>query len=86
MTMVRTIGPVTLISAIWNVIARAWRTTRAPNLIRFSCKLVNDQSVIASGKWIQRSKVVRYYARWAIPNDDISHRRSGLLMARSVFS
>gem|GEM_PF-4230807 len=47
--MARNIGPVTATSASWKVMARAWRTTRAPILISFSCGLVNDQSAIASG-------------------------------------
>ena len=41
--MARTIGPVTATSANWKVMARAWRTTRAPILISFSCRLVSDQ-------------------------------------------
>ena len=44
--MARTIGPVTATSARWKVMARAWRTTRAPILISFSCRLVIDQSAI----------------------------------------
>jgi hypothetical protein len=34
--MARTIGPVTATSANWKVMARAWRTTRAPILINLS--------------------------------------------------
>ena len=34
--MARTITPVTATSANWKVMARAWRTTRAPILISFS--------------------------------------------------
>src|SRR3546814_1296055 len=45
----RTIGPVTATSANWKVMARAWRTTRAPILISLSCRLVNDQAAMASG-------------------------------------
>ena len=37
-------GPVTATSASWKVMARACRTTRAPILINFSCRLVSDQS------------------------------------------
>jgi hypothetical protein len=55
--MARTIGPVTATSASWKVMARAWRTTRAPILINLSCKLVNDQSAMASGSSMQRKKV-----------------------------
>jgi hypothetical protein len=40
--MARTIGPVTATSASWKVMARAWRTTRAPILTSFNCKLVSD--------------------------------------------
>src|SRR3546814_5387121 len=36
----RTIGPVTATSANWKVMARAWRTTRAPILISLSCRLI----------------------------------------------
>src|SRR3546814_3559730 len=55
----RTIGPVTATSANWKVMARAWRTTRAPILISLSCRLVNDQSAMASGSSMQRRKVAR---------------------------
>jgi hypothetical protein len=55
----RTIGPVTATSASWKVMARAWRTTRAPILICFSCRLVNDQSAMATGNSMQRKKVAR---------------------------
>jgi hypothetical protein len=41
------------------VMARAWRTTRAPILISLSCRLVNDQSAMASGSSIQRKKVAK---------------------------
>ena len=41
--MARTIGPVTATSASWKVMARAWRTTRAPILISLSCRLVSDK-------------------------------------------
>lgn len=37
--MARTIAPVTATSASWKVMARAWRTTRAPILISFSWRL-----------------------------------------------
>ena len=57
--MARTIGPVTATSASWKVMARAWRTTRAPILISFSCRLVNDQSAIVSGNSMQRKKMAR---------------------------
>ena len=56
----RTIEPVTATSASWKVMARAWRTTRGtPILISFSCRLVNDQSAIASGSSMQRKNVAR---------------------------
>src|SRR3546814_6454092 len=55
----RTIGPVTATSANWKVMARAWRTTRAPNLLSLSFRLVNDQSAMASGSSMQRRKVAR---------------------------
>ena len=42
--MARTIAPVTATSANWKVMARAWRTTRAPILISLSWRLVSDQS------------------------------------------
>ena len=57
--MVRTIGPVTATSANWKVMARAWRTTRAPILISLSCRLVNDQSAMTSGSSMQRRKAAR---------------------------
>ena len=57
--MARTMGPVTATSASWKVMARAWRTTRAPILISLSCRLVNDQSAISSGSSMQRRKVAR---------------------------
>ena len=50
--MVLTMGALTAASANWNVTVRAWRTILAPILISFACKLVNDQSVIGSGKSI----------------------------------
>ena len=52
----QTIGPVTATSASWKVMARAWRTTRAPILTSLSCKRVSDQSAIASGSSIQRRR------------------------------
>jgi hypothetical protein len=55
--MARTIGPVTATSAIWKVIARAWRTTRAPILINLSCRRVKHQSAMASGNSMQRMKM-----------------------------
>ena len=48
--MVLTMGALTATSANWNVTVRAWRTILAPILISFVCKLVNDQSVMGSGK------------------------------------
>jgi hypothetical protein len=66
--MARTIGPVTATSASWKVMARAWRTTRAPILISLSCKLVSDQSAMASGK---RMAVV------AVGRDDAVARGEG---------
>ena len=42
--------------------ARVWRTTRAQILISFSGRLVNDQSAMASGNLMQRSKVARLNA------------------------
>ena len=44
----RTMEPMMATSASWKVMARAWRTTRAPILINFSCRLVNDQSASAA--------------------------------------
>lgn len=58
--LVRTIGQVTATSASWKVLARAWRTTRAPILMSFSWKSVSDQSAIASGNLMQRRKVARF--------------------------
>tara|TARA_B110001450_G_scaffold254375_1_gene279595 strand:+ start:169 stop:552 length:384 start_codon:yes stop_codon:yes gene_type:complete len=52
--MARTMGPVTATSANWKVMARAWRTTRAPILISLSWRLVSDQSAISSGSAMQR--------------------------------
>ncbi len=57
--MARTIGPVTATSESWKVMARAWRTTRAPILISLSWRLVSDQSAMASGSPMQRKKVAR---------------------------
>ena len=57
--MARTIATVTAISASWKVMARAWRRTRAAILISFSCRLVSDQSTMATGNSIQRKNVVR---------------------------
>jgi hypothetical protein len=57
--MARTIQPVTATSASWKVMARAWRTTRAPILVSLSCRLVNDQSAMASGSLMQRKEVAR---------------------------
>jgi hypothetical protein len=45
--MARTIGPVTATSASWKVMARAWRTTRAPILISLSWRQVKDQSAMS---------------------------------------
>jgi len=42
--MAHTIGPVTATSASWKVMARAWRTARAPILISSYYWLANDQS------------------------------------------
>lgn len=56
------IGPVTATCASSRVIALAWRTTRAPILIRLRCKLVSDQSAIASGRSMQRRKVAKLQA------------------------
>src|SRR5690606_35778474 len=53
------IGPVTATSASWNVMARAWRTTRAPILISLSWRLVSDQLAMASGSSRQRRNVAR---------------------------
>src|SRR3546814_16122276 len=58
----RTIGPVTATSANWKVMARAWRTTRAPILNSLICRLVNDQSAMASGSSVPRRKVARLRA------------------------
>lgn len=57
--MARSIGPVTATSASWKVMARAWRTTRAPILISLSWRLVSDQSTMASGSSMQRRKVAK---------------------------
>jgi hypothetical protein len=57
-----TIGPVTATSANWKVIAQAWHTTRAPILISFSCRLVSDQSAMASGRSMERRKLARSQA------------------------
>ena len=46
---VRTIVKLTATSVSWNVIALAWRNTRASILISLSCTLANDQSAMASG-------------------------------------
>jgi len=45
---------VTATSASWKVTARAWRTTRAPILISLICRLVKDQSAMASDSSIGR--------------------------------
>jgi len=60
--MACTIGPVTAISASWKVMARAWRTTRAPILIILSCRLISYQSAMASGSSMQRKKVAKLWA------------------------
>ncbi len=57
--MARTIGPVTATSASWKVIARAWRTTRAPILISFNCRMVSDQSAMASGSDDDQSGILK---------------------------
>ena len=57
--MARTIGPVTATSANWKVMARPWRTTRALILTSFNCRLVSDQSAMASGSSMHRKKVGR---------------------------
>ena len=53
------VGPVTAASASWKVMARPWRTTRAPILISFSCRLVRDQSAMASGNSMQRRTMAK---------------------------
>ena len=58
--MARTVGPVTATSASWKVMARAWRTTRAPILISFTWMLVSDQSAMASDSSMQRRKLARF--------------------------
>lgn len=57
--MAGTIAPVTAISDNWKVMARAWRMTRAPILIGYSCRLVNDQPAMASGSSMQRRMFAR---------------------------
>jgi len=51
--MARTIGPVTATSASWKVMARAWRTTRAPILINQF-----NQFTIAQCTAFQHAKLV----------------------------
>jgi hypothetical protein len=41
------------------VMARAWRTTRAPILISFSWSDVSDHSAISSGSSMRRRKIAR---------------------------
>ena len=43
-------APLTATSASWKVILRAWRTTRAPILIRRLWMLVSDQSATSFGR------------------------------------
>ena len=58
----RTMAPVTAISVSWEMMARAWRTTPAPILISFSCRLVNHQYAMASGDEIRRKTLDAQYA------------------------
>ena len=55
--MAHIIVPVTTTSASWRLMARAGHTTRAPILISDSCRLVNDQSLVASGSTVPGTKV-----------------------------
>lgn len=57
--MALTVSMMTATSASWKMMARSWRTTRAPTLISFSCRLVSDQLAMASGRSMQRGKVFR---------------------------
>ncbi len=43
-------APPTAASAGWNVTARAWRTTRAPILMRRVRRPVGDRSAVPSGR------------------------------------
>ena len=60
------IGPVTATSASWNMMARAWRTTRAPILISLSWRLVSDQLVMVSGSARQRRNVAELCSHYGM--------------------
>ena len=53
----------TAISAIWNVVYRAWVTTLAPILISFSRSVVSDLCFTTLGNASLRRKLARLYAR-----------------------
>ena len=69
-------------SASWNMMARAWRTTRAPILISFNCRLANDQSAIALGGVVTLSRAfVKLWYRWYLKRHSLRISTPRLLRA-----